>query len=65
LNAEGKKGGNDKKEDCKDIKERKACRKSDSVCSWCENKYAPGAPMCADEVSLPASPLRAAAGAMG
>ncbi|GBF90786.1 hypothetical protein Rsub_03087 [Raphidocelis subcapitata] len=48
---ENKKGGDDKKEDCKDIKERKACRKSDSVCSWCENKYAPGAPMCADEAT--------------
>ncbi|GBF89383.1 hypothetical protein Rsub_01955 [Raphidocelis subcapitata] len=46
-----KKGGDDKKEDCRDIKERKACRKSDSVCSWCENKYAPGAPMCADEAT--------------
>jgi hypothetical protein len=45
-----KKDDDDDKEDCRDLKERKACRKSKSVCSWCANKYAPGAPMCADEV---------------
>jgi len=33
---------------CKDIKDRKECRNSKAVCSWCEGKFG-GQAMCADE----------------
>ena len=33
---------------CRDIKDRKACRKSDKVCSWCEGSWTPA--MCVEEV---------------
>jgi hypothetical protein len=34
---------------CRDLKERKACRKSKDVCSWCVAKYG-GMTSCMDEV---------------
>ena len=48
------KGGKDEPADCKDIKERKECRKSKTVCSWCEGKFGPAGAMdmCIDEVRV-------------
>jgi hypothetical protein len=37
-------GGGD---DCRDLKEAKACRKSKAMCAWCAGKY--GGDMCIDE----------------
>jgi hypothetical protein len=55
-----KKGGDDKKESCRDLAARKACIKSDAVCSWCEGKFAPS--MCLDEVRRGARPVALGAG---
>jgi len=41
-------GGKGEAPDCKDIKDRKDCRHSKAVCSWCESKFG-GPAMCADE----------------
>jgi hypothetical protein len=49
YNPKGKKADDDdKKKDCRDIKDRKECRKAKAVCSWCNGKMAPS--MCLDEV---------------
>jgi len=47
--GKGKKHDDDdkKKTDCRDIKDRKECRRSRSVCSWCNGKMAPS--MCLEE----------------
>jgi len=38
----------DAKKSCKDIRDRKECRRARAVCSWCNGGFVPS--MCLDEV---------------
>lgn len=48
LVSPGKKKEDDKPTKCADIKDRKHCRKSKLLCSWCNGKLAPS--LCFEEV---------------